>query len=51
MDKIAKYRECIQNLLTCYAKDDVSTDDVEVQLIFDTQQDHYQWMNVGRINL
>lgn len=47
MDKIAYFRECIQTLLTNYAKDDISTDDVEVQLIFDTQQDHYQWMNVG----
>ncbi|HLP90182.1 MAG TPA: XisI protein [Nostocaceae cyanobacterium] len=47
MDKIAKYREYIQNLLTEYAKDDVSTDEVDVQLILDTQRDHYQWMNVG----
>lgn len=47
MDKIVKYQECIQTLLTNYAKDDISTDDVEVQLIFDTQHDHYQWMNVG----
>ena len=44
MDKIAKYREYIQTLLTSYAKDD---DDDELQLIFDTQRDHYQWMNVG----
>ncbi|PSF38291.1 XisI protein [Aphanothece hegewaldii CCALA 016] len=47
MDKIAYFRECIQTLLTHYAKDDISTDDVEVQLIFDTQRDHYQWLNVG----
>ncbi|WP_267872048.1 MULTISPECIES: element excision factor XisI family protein [Moorena] len=30
-----------------YAQDDVSNDEVEVQLIFDTVRDHYQWMNVG----
>ncbi len=47
MDKIAKYREYIQKLLTCYAKDDISDDEVEVQLVFDTKRDHYQWMNVG----
>ncbi|AFZ25726.1 XisI protein [Cylindrospermum stagnale PCC 7417] len=47
MDNIAKYREYIQTLLTNYAKDDISTDEVEVELIFDTERDHYQWMNVG----
>jgi|GEM_PF-4450891 len=34
-------------ILRQYAKDDVSDDEVEVQLIFDTERDHYQWMNVG----
>ncbi|BAY14573.1 hypothetical protein NIES21_03300 [Anabaenopsis circularis NIES-21] len=47
MDKIAKYREYIQTLLTNYANDDVSNEQVETQLIFDTERDHYQWMNVG----
>ncbi len=47
MDKVTQYRECVQKLLTQYAKDDVSTDEVEVQLIFNTERDHYQWMNVG----
>jgi hypothetical protein len=47
MDKIAQYREYIQKLLAEYAKDDVSTDEVDVQIIFDTERDHYQWMNVG----
>lgn len=47
MDKVAQYREYIQTLLSQYAKDDVSDDEVEVELIFDTERDHYQWMNVG----
>ncbi len=47
MDKVAQYREYVQRLLSQYAKDDVSDDEVEVQLIFDTERDHYQWMNVG----
>lgn len=47
MDKITQYRKYIQTLLTQYAEDDVSNDEVEVQLIFDTERDHYQWMNVG----
>jgi hypothetical protein len=41
MDKIAKYREYVQKLLTHYASDDLSDDAVEVQLIFDTERDHY----------
>lgn len=47
MDKITKYRDCVIKLLTSYASDDVSDNEVEVQLILDTQRDHYQWMNVG----
>jgi XisI protein len=47
MDKIIQYRKYIQKLLTQYAENDVSNDEVEVQLIFDTERDHYQWMNVG----
>lgn len=47
MEKVSQYREHIQTLLSQYAKDDPSNDEVEVQLIFDTERDHYQWMNVG----
>ncbi|WP_414544818.1 XisI protein [Nostoc sp. CCY0012] len=47
MDKLAKYRECVQSLLNLYANDDVADGEVEVQLIFDEKRDHYQWMNVG----
>lgn len=47
MDKIEKYREYIKTLLTRYVDDDISDTDVEVQLILDTERDHYQWMNVG----
>ncbi|GBF80602.1 XisI protein [Aphanothece sacrum] len=51
MDKVAKYRKLIQDLLTAYAKEDHSNEYIEVELIFDTQRDHYQWMNVGWENL
>lgn len=47
MDKLAKYRKYIETLLTCYTSDDISDKNVEVQLILDTERDHYQWMNVG----
>ncbi len=47
MEKIAQYRQCIQTLLSQYAQDDPVAENVEVQLIFDSDRDHYQWMNVG----
>jgi XisI protein len=47
MDKVTQYRQYVQKLLSQYAKDDVTNDESEVQLIFDTERDHYQWMNVG----
>ncbi|WP_293128678.1 XisI protein [Microcoleus sp. bin38.metabat.b11b12b14.051] len=47
MDKLAQYRQYVQTLITRYAEEDVSNDEVEVQLICDTERDHYQWMNVG----
>jgi hypothetical protein len=47
MDKLTQYREYVQTLLNQYASDDISDDQVEVQLIFDADRDHYQWMNVG----
>jgi hypothetical protein len=47
MDKLNQYRQYVQTLISHYAEDDVSDDEVEVQLICDTQRDHYQWMNVG----
>lgn len=47
MDKLTQYRKYIQTLLSQYAHADVTDDGVEVQLIFDSEHDHYQWMNVG----
>jgi hypothetical protein len=47
MDKLATYRKFVQALLTHYAEGDRGDESVEVQLLFDTQRDHYQWLNVG----
>ncbi len=47
MDKVTRYRELVQALLNQYASQDSSDDQVEVQVIFDADRDHYQWMNVG----
>lgn len=47
MDKLEKYREYVEQLITGYANSDQDKEDVEVQLIMDTVRDHYQWMKVG----
>jgi len=47
MDKIEKYRQLVQALLTRYAEEDSVAAGVEVQLSLDTVRDHYQWLNVG----
>jgi XisI protein len=47
VDKLTKYQEYVTKLLTNYTSDDISDNDVEVQLILDTERNHYQWMNVG----
>jgi XisI protein/XisH protein len=47
MDKVEKYRESVRELITRYASEDSSSQDVDVELVVDVQHDHYQWMNVG----
>ncbi len=47
MDKVNKYREYVQQLISTHANSDEDKEEVEVQLVMDTVRDHYQWMNVG----
>ncbi len=47
MEKIAQYRSYIQQLLTEYAQGSPSDDDMETELIFDTERDHYQVVYTG----
>jgi hypothetical protein len=47
MDKIATYRTYIKQLISEYGQHTPSSGDVEVELIFDTEHDHYQLVNVG----
>jgi hypothetical protein len=47
MDRLKKYRECIQTLLRDYAATPIANGDIESQTVFDVTQDHYQVMNVG----
>ncbi len=47
MDKLDMYRAIIQKLLTDYVATPIANGEIESQTVFDTQQDHYQVMNVG----
>ncbi|MCW5313189.1 XisI protein [Nostoc sp. KVJ3] len=47
MEKIEQYRIYVQHLLTEYAKGSPSDDEVETELIFDTEGDHYQVVYTG----
>lgn len=47
MDKLEFYRQCIQKLLSEYAAIPISNGEIESQIIFDTQRDRYQVVNVG----
>jgi hypothetical protein len=48
MDKVAKYRAYIQELISKKASQSVNYDeDVEAQTIFDVERDHYQLVYVG----
>jgi hypothetical protein len=47
MDKLETYRQLIQSLLSAYAAIPISNGKIDSYTVFDTQQDHYQVMNVG----
>ncbi|MEG3906157.1 XisI protein [Microcoleus sp. B4-C5] len=47
MEKIEKYRDCIKQVLTKYAGYKPSYGEVEVQVVFDTEHNHYQVVRVG----
>jgi hypothetical protein len=47
MDKLEQYRNYIENILTEYSQYKPSYGDVELQLLFDREHDHYQLMSVG----
>ena len=46
MDKVSKYRDCIQNLLNKYKSNSISQN-VEIEAISDIKNNHYQIVNVG----
>lgn len=47
MDKLVLYRQAIRTLLQDYATLSAADKDVDTQLLFDDQHDHYQLMHVG----
>jgi XisI protein len=47
MEKLIKYRQIIQEVLRDYAATPISNGDIESQTIFDSQQDHYQVLDIG----
>ncbi len=47
MENIEQYRTYIQHLLSEYAKGSPSNDEVETEVIFDRERDHYQVVYTG----
>ncbi|MEZ4708744.1 MAG: XisI protein [Caldilineaceae bacterium] len=47
MDRIDEFRKQVQKLLTEYADIHKNSIDIETQVIFDEQRDHYQLVTVG----
>lgn len=47
MDKLETYRQAIKRLLTQCTEGGQSSTDIQVQLIFDDERGHYQWMELG----
>ncbi|MCW6038607.1 XisI protein [Spirulina subsalsa FACHB-351] len=47
MDKLEHYRHCIKTVLRSHSLPSINTPDLESQLIFDQEGDHYLWIEVG----
>jgi XisI protein len=47
MDKLEKYRSCIQTLLEKHSQSKPRNEEVENELFFDSTRDRYQLMRVG----
>ncbi|MGB3693634.1 MAG: XisI protein [Spirulinaceae cyanobacterium] len=47
MEKLEKYRDCIKAILTEYASYKHSYGEIEVQIAFDTEHNHYQVVKIG----
>jgi hypothetical protein len=47
MDKLNAYREAIKSLILDYAQYKPSHGDIDPEVVFDTERDHYELMMVG----
>ena len=47
MEKIARYRQIVQQMLLEYGKQKPAYGNIEVETIFDTERDHYQIVYIG----
>ncbi len=47
MERLEHYRQCIRKLLTEEATLEEGNPDIECQLVFDAEHDHYQLLDVG----
>jgi hypothetical protein len=47
MDKLAHYRESIKSFLRTYAESIANDSEIEVELVFDTENDHYLLFDIG----
>jgi XisI protein len=50
MDKLAKYRQIVQDVLREYAAIPISNGDVQTQTIFDRENDRDRVMDIGWSN-
>jgi XisI protein len=47
MDRLVKYRESIKAFLIKYAESMKNNSEIETELIFDTENDHYLLLDIG----
>jgi hypothetical protein len=47
MEKLEHYRQCVRKLLTEQVMVEGGNSDIECQLIFDAEHDHYQLLDIG----
>jgi hypothetical protein len=50
MARVEEYRKLVQDLIREYAQQRPMAEEVETEIIFDTERDHYQLVNVGWLN-
>ena len=47
MERVEQYRQSIRQILMSHATFESGNSDIESQLVFDTEHDHYQLLEVG----